>query len=319
MADVLSRREKAVEDLYGAESALGWLVTVSDRLISLILSKEERDAIRSESHAPSWLRDMVTAWDDDWPDDGDEGWWEWVGDAIVDAGDKLAVAVPWVVTLPPQTQKQWALQANAAVKQLSDLTVRLFRRLYDAWQNSGFDRLRNHSSRLVGRICRAQQAVRRVVDDLRNQQFALTATAQGGKPAGEINANSGATHPATADGGAGHDDESAAAKKAILKQMESAVRKAYWSYQYAVTKVEKKELEDREAYQLLEDEGIPADKGDLGELKGYELPLFDTWSRQLRNARKALGEQKYTARSGRDTGRSIVSGDRIEYQNPKGH
>lgn len=172
---------------------------------------------------------------------------------------------------------------------------------------------------LGGCICRAQQAVRRVVDDLRNQQFALTATAQGGKPAGEINANSGATHPATADGGAGHDDESAAAKKAILKQMESAVRKAYWSYQYAVTKVEKKELEDREAYQLLEDEGIPADKGDLGELKGYELPLFDTWSRQLRNARKALGEQKYTARSGRDTGRSIVSGDRIEYQNPKGH
>jgi hypothetical protein len=60
--------------------------------------------------------------------------------------------------------------------------------------------------------------------------------------------------------------------------------------------------------------GIDTDKGDVGELADYELPASDTWSRQLRNARKPLGEQKYTRRAGRAAGRSIVAGKEIEYQ-----
>ena len=70
---------------------------------------------------------------------------------------------------------------------------------------------------------------------------------------------------------------------------------------------ETKTLEDREAYNWLKENGIDTSKGDIGELTGYKLPAFDTWSKQLRNARKPLGEQKYTRRTGRATGRSIVS------------
>ena len=108
---------------------------------------------------------------------------------------------------------------------------------------------------------------------------------------------------------------SGANREAVLRELQPAVRKAYLACQYAESKAGKG-LEDREAHKLLEDEGIPTDKGDLGELADYELPAFDTWSRQVRAARQPLGEQKYTPRAGRSTGRSVVSGRRIEYQNP---
>ncbi len=106
---------------------------------------------------------------------------------------------------------------------------------------------------------------------------------------------------------------SAAAREAVLSNLEAAVRKAYYAFQYAESKAGKR-LEDQEAYKLLKDEGIPTDKGDLGELTDYKLPSFDTWSRQVRNARKPLREQKYTRRAGRPTGSSIVKGDEIENQ-----
>ena len=95
--------------------------------------------------------------------------------------------------------------------------------------------------------------------------------------------------------------------------MEPAVRKAYLAFQYAESKVERA-LEDREGYDWLKENSIDQDKGDVGELADYTLPAFDTWSRQLREARKALGEQKYTPRTGRAVGASIVKGDEIEYQ-----
>ena len=60
-----------------------------------------------------------------------------------------------------------------------------------------------------------------------------------------------------------------------------------------------KRLEDHQAYNWLKENKIDTDKGDAGELADYTLPAFDTWSRQLRNARKVLGEQKYTRRAGR--------------------
>jgi hypothetical protein len=74
-----------------------------------------------------------------------------------------------------------------------------------------------------------------------------------------------------------------------------------------------KELKDHEAHEWLKENEIDTDKGDVGELADYQLPVLDTWSRQLRNARNALDEQKYTRRAGRATGRSIVSGREIEY------
>jgi len=103
-------------------------------------------------------------------------------------------------------------------------------------------------------------------------------------------------------------------KRAILARLQPADRKAYLSYQYAETMAGRK-LGDREAYDWLGENGIDTDKGDLGELADYELPTdFGTWSRQVRNARKPLSEQKYTKRDGRALGKSVVSARQIEYQ-----
>jgi len=99
-----------------------------------------------------------------------------------------------------------------------------------------------------------------------------------------------------------------------LKALRAAQRKAYYSFLYAESKAEKR-LEDREAHDLLQEEGIAPDEEESGELVDYELPAFDTWSRQVRSARKALGEQKYTPRRGRSTSRSIVKGGEIDHQN----
>ncbi|MCC6127400.1 MAG: hypothetical protein IT426_20775 [Pirellulales bacterium] len=106
---------------------------------------------------------------------------------------------------------------------------------------------------------------------------------------------------------------SRADRGAILRGLQPADRKAYLSFQYAESKVGKK-LEDREAYDILNEEDIPTDEGDLGELVDYKLPAFGTWAKQLRNARKPLGDQKYTCRGGRTAGQSIVSGREIEYR-----
>jgi hypothetical protein len=99
-----------------------------------------------------------------------------------------------------------------------------------------------------------------------------------------------------------------ASKPGPMECLEPADRKAYWSFQYAQT-LAGRNLEDREAYDLLSDRGIE-ESATSGELAEYRLPAFDTWSRQLRNARKLLGEQKYNRRKGR-TGRSIAGSDDI--------
>ncbi len=103
----------------------------------------------------------------------------------------------------------------------------------------------------------------------------------------------------------------AAAREERIQKMAPAFRRASFAFEYAESKAGKR-LKDREAYDLLKEEGIPDDKGDLGELTDYQLPAFDTWTRQLRAARSALGEQKHTARAQRATGKSIVRPDQIE-------
>jgi hypothetical protein len=97
-------------------------------------------------------------------------------------------------------------------------------------------------------------------------------------------------------------------RETILLQLQPADRKAYLSFQYAESKAGKR-LQDQEAYELLNEESIPTDQGDLGELTDYELPTKETWTRQVRNARYALGEQKYTPRAGRSIGGSVVKKD----------
>jgi hypothetical protein len=99
----------------------------------------------------------------------------------------------------------------------------------------------------------------------------------------------------------------------LIHGMKRSVRLAYLTFTYAESKAEKR-LEDAEAYALLKEKGIPGDAGECGELTGYSLPPFVTWARQLREARKALGEQKYTRRSGRTLGKGIVKADCVENQ-----
>ena len=96
----------------------------------------------------------------------------------------------------------------------------------------------------------------------------------------------------------------------LIQGMKRSVRLAYLAFAYAESRAGKR-LEDLEAYALLNEEGIPGDARDCGELTGYSLPSFVTWGRQLRDAREALGEQKYTRRSGRPLGKGIVKADRV--------
>jgi len=101
-------------------------------------------------------------------------------------------------------------------------------------------------------------------------------------------------------------------RTAILQGLRPAHRKAYLAFQYAESKAGKP-LQDHEAYERLEAEDFGTVKDDFSELTDYDLPCRATWTRQVRYARNAIGDQKYTRRSGR-CGRSIVAGREIEYQ-----
>jgi hypothetical protein len=100
---------------------------------------------------------------------------------------------------------------------------------------------------------------------------------------------------------------SGAAREAVLRQLEPADLKAYYAYAFAEMKLGA--TTDQQAYQWLSDNGLPDEK-DSPELAktlvGYTLPTFATWSKQLRNARRALGEQKHGRRAGRTPGGASV-------------
>jgi hypothetical protein len=126
------------------------------------------------------------------------------------------------------------------------------------------------------------------------------------------------TKPAHGDGNGGAGSTPAqpeipsVTREVLLRQLEPAVRKAYLAYQYAETMKERR-LENREAYDWLHETGIDQDKGDLGELTGYEVPSsFETFKRYVTEARTALNENKYTRRDGREHGGSIVLKSQIE-------
>jgi hypothetical protein len=105
---------------------------------------------------------------------------------------------------------------------------------------------------------------------------------------------------------------------AALDKMQPAERLAYLSYLYADAMrpddARGRRLTRPDAWQWLLDN--KADGYGSGELAGYELPEFDTWVRQEREARKATGERVNTPRTARTPGRSIVRGDNPERQEP---
>ncbi|MCG3179635.1 MAG: hypothetical protein BIFFINMI_01976 [Phycisphaerae bacterium] len=86
--------------------------------------------------------------------------------------------------------------------------------------------------------------------------------------------------------------------------LEPAERKAYQQYAYAVEQSAMPITKDREAYDWL---AAHLDSGD-------KLPAYETWTRYLRSARKALGEQKNKPRRGRQAGRSVVRDRDIDRQ-----
>ena len=101
----------------------------------------------------------------------------------------------------------------------------------------------------------------------------------------------------------------------VLRQLEPADRKAYYTYAYAESKLGT--TTDRQAYDWLRDNGLPDERDSpelASELAGYRLPIFATWSKQTRNARKELNKPKHARRAGRPTGRSIARGRDIEHQ-----
>lgn len=112
---------------------------------------------------------------------------------------------------------------------------------------------------------------------------------------------------ASANERTGGADASDADKKAAFDKLERAVKTAYLAYQHAESQAGKR-LEDRVAWEWLNENGI---KGDAGELADYELPSLDTFRTYLSKARKTLGENKYTPRGGR-TGRSVTTRNQIE-------
>lgn len=100
--------------------------------------------------------------------------------------------------------------------------------------------------------------------------------------------------------------------KEKLASVQAAERKAYHAFSTAELRAERR-LEDREAYDLLEENGLPGNMNDCLELTDYTLPQFETWARQLRAARKALGEQKYTRRTGRPLSGSIAKAKELDH------
>jgi hypothetical protein len=103
-------------------------------------------------------------------------------------------------------------------------------------------------------------------------------------------------------------------REAVLRELEPADQKAYYTYAYAEMNLGT--ATGRQAYGWLTANGLPdEDSPKLAKvLTGYKLPSFATWSRQVRTARKALGEQKHTQRAGRSLGGSVVPASDLDSQ-----
>jgi hypothetical protein len=108
----------------------------------------------------------------------------------------------------------------------------------------------------------------------------------------------------------------AAERDRKLSQLSRSIKKAYSAFQYAALKMEKRleDLNDSDAHKFLKESGFADDNGDLMGLADYKLPELPTFTRYIRQARKALGEQKYNSRAGRPTGKSVARQHQVEHR-----
>lgn len=91
---------------------------------------------------------------------------------------------------------------------------------------------------------------------------------------------------------------------AVGVRLRSCERDAYASYVYALTRQpELADQSDRATYEWLREHGIEG----VPELEEYQLPPVGTWTRYLRTARAARGEQKNSPRAGRAAGASVAT------------
>jgi len=159
----------------------------------------------------------------------------------------------------------------------------------------------------VDRFLEARQAIRQAADSLsgapreKTNDDAGTSTDKGRQTLVSKEARAGGSaDPAEEDG----------RQQTIMKDLTPSVKNAYLSYTLA-ERTAGHRLEDRQAYDWLKNNDWQDEKRCPGSLAKYDLPAFETWSRQLRAARKALGEQKHSSRASRRTGGSVVGADQI--------
>jgi hypothetical protein len=152
-------------------------------------------------------------------------------------------------------------------------------------------------------VDRIDRAFRELLECLQKLTYTSIASVNASVQTNEAKAETSRDDTTTPEPSSGHDTNAA------FNALSKVVRLAYWSYLVAEKKAGH-QLEDQKAWNLLDEEGLPQ-SADLGELADYELPNFETWSRYVREARKALGENKYTPRAGRPKGGSIVRPDEI--------
>ncbi|TWT37011.1 hypothetical protein KOR34_19570 [Posidoniimonas corsicana] len=154
------------------------------------------------------------------------------------------------------------------------------------WSKRGIEHLR-------GKLCESLDCAPAEINRLSLVAFRERLREVVNGVASDVSSGSSGATPAEADAQEAGGDEN---RYSRLEDLVPAHRKAYYSFLYAEAKSERR-LEDRDAYNWLKENGV--DDAERSELQDYELPAFDTWSRYLRFARKALDERKYTPRSGR--------------------
>jgi hypothetical protein len=209
-------------------------------------------------------------------------------------------------------------EAHRACAEAKAATAALPSHLGQHWLMK-LERLQSLHDRLLEAAIDGHEQFRPLAVDLCNQHALATAEARQERlaldliehdgvkqEAEELRRPPGVPQVGTRSGGLRAPEQRAQA----LKDLPPAARKAYLAYCWAEA-VAGRPLEDREAFDILKEQGIPKDRGDLGELEDYELPDFPTWTKHLRNARAPLGEQKYKRRGGRATGKSIVRANQI--------
>jgi hypothetical protein len=107
------------------------------------------------------------------------------------------------------------------------------------------------------------------------------------------------------------DASDVATMKEIVEELTPTARLAYLSYVYASQQMAVTNPKDEDAHKWLKERAPLKGRG-TGDLSDYDPPGLESWTRYLRTARQALGEQKHKSRTARNSGSSIVRSDEID-------